>query len=468
MSKLTSINPYNGQIVFEKEKDTPEVVTQKLATINKNQAYWAELKVAERAVYLNKLSQIMKNKLDELARSVSLEMGMPITQAKQEVSKSISIIDHYSKEAQEILKPTVVTETGFSHSAIYYHPLGTVLHISPWNYPFYLALRPVIPALISGNTVILKMPSNTPLCAQKMEECILETGLDPYLQVVYISGGETSTLIADNSVSMVTLIGSTGAGSKVASLAGKHLKKTVMELGGSDPMIIMEGADIDKVVAGIVVSRLRNAGQSCNAAKRILVHKNHFQELSDKLANLVNQEIVGDPLDSETTTGPLADKKSQAEVLAQINDSVQAGAKILATIDNHNLQNPKYIENQNQACFVLPVVIHVTDPSVRVWKEEVFGPVLPIMTFESIEEAIELANDTEYGLGASIWCDSSQYTEVLDKIMPKIQAGNVYLNSPVRGNLLLPFGGVKKSGYGREFGEAGIKEFVNIKTVAVS
>jgi succinate-semialdehyde dehydrogenase / glutarate-semialdehyde dehydrogenase len=330
-----------------------------------------------------------------------------------------------------------------------------VLHIAPWNYPFYLALRPVVAAIMAGNCVLLKHASNCPQVSLALEQIFVSAGFPAgVFQSLLISSTQTEPIINDPRVVMVTLIGSDKAGSAVGKIAGSAIKKTVMELGGSDPMIVFADADIDKVVAAAAYSRLRNTGQSCNAAKRFIVHQDIYKEFCDKLKVEFAKEILGDPADKETTIGPIATEQSRKDLEYQVQQSIKMGAKVL--YGGGSVSGKGY--------FFEPSILTEVDIEMPVMCEEVFGPVAPIYSFNTVEEAVTVANKSPYGLGASIW---TKNIELGKSLIPQIEAGNVYLNQVVRGNPKLPFGGIKKTGFGREFGEHGLYEFVNIKSVVI-
>lgn len=303
--------------------------------------------------------------------------------------------------------------------------------------------------------VVLKHASNVPQCSLILHELFKEAGFpEGVFQSLLIGSGQVEAIIKDDRVVMATLIGSENAGSKIASQAGSVIKKTVMELGGSDPFIVLGDADIDKAVLAFVGSRYRNAGQSCNAAKRLLLDESIADEFTQKLLTELEKEVIGDQLDPKTSMGPLASEGSLKEITSQVEESVKMGAKVLVGGKRHG----------HKGYFYEPTVLGNVLKGMPVYDQEVFGPVAPIITFKTVEEAIEIANDSRLGLGACVW--TADY-DLAKKLIPMLEAGNVFINSAVRSDPNLPYGGIKKSGFGREFGEYGIKEFVNIKTVMV-
>jgi succinate-semialdehyde dehydrogenase/glutarate-semialdehyde dehydrogenase len=451
---IISRNPATEEILHTFEPITNEEVNDKLFIANHAFKSWKTTSIKERAAYMTKFADILREKKDYLATIMTSEMGTPLSQAKTEIEKCAYIADIFATETEKMLddeKAHVEAKEAY----ISFEPLGTLLHIAPWNYPFYLALRPVIPAIMAGNTVVLKHASNVPQVCVVLEELFIQAGFPAgVFQSMLISSSQVEHIINHPTIAVISLIGSEKAGSIVASQAGKALKKTIMELGGNDPMIILADADIDKVVAGAIQSRLRNCGQSCNASKRYIVHKAVVKEFVDKLKVEYEKQVIGDPFDENTDIGPLATESGLIEIEQQIQESIKLGAKIIT--GGKRAKKVGY--------FFEPTIITKVTREMPVFKQEVFGPVATVIEVASVEEAIDVANDSQYGLGASIW--TADY-ELAKTLIPQLEAGNVYVNSIVRGDPKMPFGGVKMSGYGREFGEYGIKEFVNIKSVVV-
>jgi succinate-semialdehyde dehydrogenase / glutarate-semialdehyde dehydrogenase len=451
---IISKNPATEEILKTFEPITDTQVSHKIELAEAAFLNWKTLSIPERGKFMTKLADIIRVKRDKLATIMSLEMGTPFSQAKTELEKCAYIADIFSTETEKMLQ-NEKADVAAKEAYISFEPLGTLLHVAPWNYPFYLALRPVIPALMAGNTVLLKHASAVPQVSIALQEIFDEAGFPAgVFQSLMISSSQVENIIQSPVVTVVTLIGSEKAGSIVASQAGLALKKTVMELGGNDPMIILADADIDATVQGAVQSRLRNCGQSCNASKRYVVHKDVVSEFVSKLKVEYEKQVIGDPFDDKTDIGPLATENSVKEIDEQIKTSVKLGAKLVS--GGKKFGKVGY--------FYEPTIISEVTSSMPVYKQEVFGPVATVITVSSVEEAVKVANDSEYGLGASIW--TADYN-LAKSLIPQIQAGNVYVNSIVRGDPKMPFGGIKKSGYGREFGEYGIKEFVNIKSIVI-
>jgi succinate-semialdehyde dehydrogenase / glutarate-semialdehyde dehydrogenase len=451
---IVSQNPATEEILKSYEPLSTQEIEDKLVLAKSAYNSWKTLSYSQRAKYMTNLCDELHAKKETWARLTSLEMGTPFSQAKTEIEKCALIAEIFANRTEEMLAPEKA-DVQAKDAYISFEPLGTLLHVAPWNYPFYLALRPLIPAIMAGNTVLLKHASNVPQVALAIQDIFDEAEFPKgVFQTMLIGASQVSQLIESKVVSVVTVIGSEKAGSAVASEAGKYLKKTILELGGNDPMIVLADANIDDVVAGAIQSRLRSCGQSCNASKRYVVHKDVMEKFVIKLKTEYEKQIIGDPFDKDTDMGPLATKGSLEEITSQLADAVDRGAIIIT--GGKRIGETGY--------FFEPTIITGVTSDMRVYNEEVFGPVATVIEVASVEEAVKLANDSEYGLGASIW--TADY-DLAIRLIPKIEAGNVYVNSIVRGDPKMPFGGIKKSGYGREFGEYGIKEFVNIKSVVV-
>jgi succinate-semialdehyde dehydrogenase / glutarate-semialdehyde dehydrogenase len=458
MSNLiqTSINPYNRQNVFQTENYDEETIDQIINQARKSFKYWSKLSIENRLKELSGFKNLLEKNLNDLAETITLEIGCPISQTKSEVAKAISIFDYYEKNAEKYLQDQLVNEDDKVKNYIKYEPLGLHFHVSPYNYPLYLALRPVIPALIAGNAVIIKTPSNTPLLATKLIEIIKNSGLtEGVLSIVLMSGTEVNRIVEDDRVDIVSIIGSEKAGQSVASLAGKNIKKSILELGGSDPFIVFEDSDLEKAVEGAIFSRTRNAGQSCNAAKRFIVQNSIKDKFISKLQEKFNDFVYGNPLDEDVNYSPMATESGLHNALYQIAKSVSKGANLIT--GGEQMPECGYM--------LAPTILDNVSEDMDVFFEETFAPIFAITGFETTEQAIKIANDSKYGLGASVWTNN---LGVVNELVNNLEVGNVFVNSIVRGNINMPYGGIKKSGYGRELGEFGIKEFVNIKTVSIA
>jgi succinate-semialdehyde dehydrogenase / glutarate-semialdehyde dehydrogenase len=451
-----STNPFNNEENAVIQCQSHEEVNTILQKSKKAKLTWGVMPLEKRLQYMEQFKKAIENNADQLAKIIALEIGCPIVQTIQEVTKSAAILDYYIKNGAEYIGDEIVVDNDKELKKIVYSPAGTLLHIAPYNYPLYLALRPIIPSLLVGNTNILKTSSQTPLIGEAIMKLAAEANLpEGVLQVIFVKGGDCEWIIEDDSINVVCLIGSEKAGAQVAQFAGKCLKKTLMELGGSDPMIVFKDADITTVIDGVMASRLRNAGQSCNAAKRYIVHNSILDKFTDLLVDRLKTLVPGDPTDKSTTIGPLANQAGLETALLQIKNSVSQGAKLVYGGTEH----------KEYGCFMLPAVLRDVNVTMPVMAEEVFAPVLPVIGFDTIDEAITIANTSEYGLGASVW---TQDKPSIDTMINDLETGNVAVNGIVRGDPMLPFGGVKKSGYGREFGKVGVHELANIKSVHVT
>lgn len=450
-----SINPYTLKENYSHPTDSPSIVKQKIISSKLAYTLWSKETIESRALKLKSFRELVNENKEELAELITKEIGCPITQTIAEVTKSIDVIDYYLEHSESYLKDEIILDDNKTTKLIRYDPYGTMLHISPYNYPLYLAIRPIIPSLLAGNSVLLKTPSQTPLLALRIEELIAGSNLPKDIfQILYIAGADTEVVIEDENIDIVTLIGSEKAGSNVAMTAGKNLKKSLLELGGSDPMLVFQDADLGKVTAGIIQSRIRNAGQSCNAIKRVLVHSSIKDELTSLIKTSLSNLVIGNPIDKDTNFGPMANSQGMHTAQDQIQDALTKGAKLIYGgnfLPSHGLT-------------LEPTLLTDITSDMLVFTEEVFAPVIPIIEFNDLDEAIMLANNSKYGLGASVWTSDK---DTINSCISRLETGNVAVNSIVRGDPMLPYGGIKKSGYGREFGKVGIQELCNIKSVVI-
>ncbi len=410
---------------------------------------WRDTPFAKRAAGLEKAADLLEERQESLARLMAQEMGKPITQGKAEAAKCATACRHYAAHGERMLAP-VERES----ATLIYQPLGPVLAIMPWNFPLWQVFRFAAPALMAGNTILLKHASNVPGCAREIVKLIAEAfGREDLLQAVFISAEETTALIGDPRVRAVTFTGSTEAGRKVASAAGQHLKKSVLELGGSDPYIVLEDADLAEAAKVCAAARMVNAGQSCIAAKRFLVVEEIYERFLDALAKELAEHVPGDPFDAACKLGPMARVDLRDEIHRQVEDSIAAGARLIlgGTI-------PELLDGPYYPATLLADVA----PGMRVFNEETFGPVAAVVPVHDEFEAIDLANLTPFGLGGAVFSkDPAKARQVAERI----DTGTVAINGQVVSDPRFPFGGVKDSGWGRELGEEGIREFVNLKTL---
>jgi len=414
--------------------------------------HWQSKKLKERLIFLPNIATLLLENKEEYASIITSEMHKPITQALAEVEKCALLCNYYYENAENFLA-TKSIKTNASESYVVYEPLGVILGIMPWNFPFWQVFRFAVPTLIAGNTVVVKHASNVPKCAELIESIFNAAGFPKgCYQNLPIPSNKVSDIIANPIIKAVSLTGSEQAGVAVATEAGKHLKKCVLELGGNNAFIILEDANLDKAVATAVNARMQNAGQSCIAAKRFLVHETILDAFIEKFKIAIKNLKTGNSLDKETQISSLARVDLAEELEQQVQKSIQMGAQIITG-------------GKRDGAFFEPTILTDVTPIMPVFKEETFGPVAAITTFKTIDEAIELSNQSEFGLGVSL------FTQDVDFIKTKISAfneGAVFINEMVKSDPRLPFGGIKKSGYGRELAEEGLKEFVNVKTVVIN
>ncbi len=451
LMKLRSINPFTGEVTAEFDPLPDEACREAVFRGKEAFGQWRKLDVSDRVKPVAKLASIFRQNKEEYARIIAVEMGKPIRHGISEIEKCARLCDYYHQNAEAFLRDEVV-ETEAVKSYVVFDPLGVILGIMPWNFPFWQVVRWAVPTLAAGNVCMLKHASNVPLTALRVEKIFREAGFPEHVfQTLLIGPQSAERLIAQDLIKGVSLTGSVAAGLKVSSIAGKYLKKVVLELGGSDPFMVFEDADLEKAARVAVRSRMGNAGQSCIAAKRMIVMESVADAFRDKFIDVLNGLRIGDPMDEATDLGPVAKLEFVEDLQKQLDDAVKKGARVY--------RGPK---PPNQGFFFQPAVLTDLTEDMLVVKEEVFGPIAPVIKAGSEEEMIRIANETEFGLGAAIWTGDISKAERLAR---EIDAGFVAINGIVKSDPRLPFGGVKKSGIGRELSHYGLKEFVNIKTV---
>jgi succinate-semialdehyde dehydrogenase / glutarate-semialdehyde dehydrogenase len=397
-------------------------------------------------------AEILEKEKRELGELMTIEMGKPFSAAIAEAEKCASACRYYAANAERFLADQPVQTDG-GESWVAFQPTGAVLAIMPWNFPFWQVFRFAAPALMAGNVGLLKHSSNVPQCALAIEEIFRRAGFEEgVFQTLLIGSDAVEKIISDPRIAAVTLTGSEGAGRSVAATAGKHLKKSVVELGGSDPFVVMPSADLDAAVSTAVTARMINNGQSCIAAKRFIVHADIYDRFLERFVAGVQSVRIGDPMDDKTQLGPLATGAIRDELHAQVESSVSKGAKLLT--------GAKLLDRKG--FFYAPTVLADIPPDASAAQDELFGPVASVFRAKSLDEVISLANGTKFGLGASAWTRDQTERE---RFINEIESGLLFINGMVASDPRLPFGGVKSSGFGRELGEFGIREFVNIKTV---
>ncbi|EMA28329.1 NAD-dependent succinate-semialdehyde dehydrogenase [Haloarcula japonica] len=450
---MEAVNPATGERLDVYDPDDDEAVERKLDRATSTFEDWREVPLREREQLLVNAGEVLRENKQRYAELMTREMGKPITQAVAEVEKCAWACDHYAEYAHKYLSEEHHPSPPGTEVKTVHDPLGPVLAVMPWNYPFWQVIRFAAPYLTAGNVGLLKHASNVPGCALALEEVFAEAGYpDGAFQTLLVGSSDVDGILADDRVRAATLTGSGPAGRAVAETAGKHLKKTVLELGGSDPFIVLDDADLDAAIETGVQARTLNGGQSCIAAKRFIVHTDVYEEYVDRLVAAFEDLTVGDPMSDETDVGPQADPDLMAELHDQVQASVNAGATVLT--GGEPLDRP--------GAFYPPTVLTDVPSGCPADTEETFGPVATVYEVADAEEAIEVANDTRFGLGASLWTADRERGQRLAR---DISAGCVYINEMTKSDPRVPFGGIKDAGYGRELSEMGIKEFVNKKTV---
>lgn len=450
---IATINPATGETIKTFEPLTDAEIEAKLAAAEAAYKKYRYLPFEQKAQWLNAAADILEQRKAEFAKIMTLEMGKTFKSAVAEAEKCALVCRYYAEKAPEFLA-NVPAQTDASESFVAYHPLGIILAVMPWNFPFWQVLRFAAPALMAGNVGILKHASNVPQCALAIEEIFQQAGFpEGTFQTLLIGASQVAKIVEDDRVQAATLTGSEYAGASLAANCGKQIKKTVLELGGSDPFIVLESADLEAAVTTAVTARMINNGQSCIAAKRFLVAEAIADEFEQRMAEKIKALRVGDPMDPETDIGPLA----TPSILQELDDLVQAcvskGARIVAG-------GARLADRSGN--FYAPTLLTDFPPGSPAHTEEFFGPVALLFRVKGIDEAIELANSTCFGLGASAWTTDAGER---DRFIKELEAGAVFINGLVKSDPRLPFGGIKRSGYGRELSIQGIHEFVNVKTV---
>ncbi|MDP9266440.1 MAG: NAD-dependent succinate-semialdehyde dehydrogenase [Chloroflexota bacterium] len=453
-SRITSVNPATEDVLAEFEAYSDELVDEAVAQADRAFRQWRVRPVAERAGPMRELAKQLRREADRYARLITLEMGKPIAEAKAEIEKCAQGADYYAENAERFLADEPV-KTNAHRSLVSFQPLGVVLAVMPWNYPFWQVVRFAAPALMAGNGAVLKHASNVPQCALAIEEAFAVAGFPAGLfRSVLVPGAAVERLVHDARIRAVTLTGSSDTGSRIASLAGAALKKSVLELGGSDPFIVLPDADVELAASTAAKARNQNTGQSCIAAKRFLVAEAVADDFTDRFADAVRALKVGDPLDESTQIGPLARGDLRDALERQVRESVRVGARIV--VGGRRVQGRGF--------FWEPTVLTEVTEDMPVIREETFGPVAAVLRVKDADDALRVANDSAYGLGASVWTRDVTLGQALAK---RIESGSVFINGMVASDPRLPFGGTKRSGYGRELSSFGIREFTNVQTIWV-
>ena len=451
---MKSINPYDNSVITDHKEHTPEEVKDIIDSVDETWKQWRDTSFAERAKLMMKASEVLLAEKDECAALITKEMGKILSESEAEVEKCALGCRYYAENAEKMLQDEIV-ETDFDKSFISFEPIGVVLVVMPWNFPFWQVWRFVAPGLMAGNAGVLKHASNVMGCAKKIEEVIQKAGFPENLfRSLIIPSGSVDAAIKHPAIKAVTLTGSEGAGSKVAETAGRELKKSVLELGGSDPFVVLEDADLEGSIRTAVNARNFNCGQVCISAKRFIVVESVAAEFEKTFKEITETLKIGDPFDPDTKVGPMARPDLVDDIHAQVMKSVDMGARLIA--GGNRLEGP--------GNFYAPTVLADVKKGMPAYDEETFGPVAALITVKNEAEAIAVANDSPFGLGASVWTKDQERGI---RVARRIESGMVFVNEMVMSLPKMPFGGVKRSGYGRELADYGIKEFVNIKSICV-
>jgi succinate-semialdehyde dehydrogenase/glutarate-semialdehyde dehydrogenase len=449
---ITSLNPATDETLAGFEPHGGAEIEQRLEQANQAQAGWARMPVAERMAVLRQVAAVLRARKHELGRTITLEMGKPLAEAVGEVEKCAWNFEFYADSAPGFLQDQVVA-SGATDSRIVFDPLGLVLAVMPWNYPLWQVMRAAAPVLAGGNGLVLKHASNVPQCALAIEQVFAEAGVPTGLcPTLLVGAAAVPALIADRRIAAVTFTGSTPAGRSIAAAAGQALKKQVLELGGSDPFIVLADADVATAATVGVKARFQNTGQSCIAAKRFIVEERVADAFVEAFVEATRRLVVGDPLQATSTQGSMARRNLRDELQIQIQAAVHEGARLLT--GGNPIAGP--------GAFHEPTVFDHVTPDMTVAREETFGPAAAILRVPNVDEAVRVANGTPFGLGAAVWTGDAERARQLTR---ELQAGAVFVNGMVASDPRLPFGGSKESGYGRELGAHGLQEFTNVKTV---
>jgi succinate-semialdehyde dehydrogenase/glutarate-semialdehyde dehydrogenase len=452
--KIKSVNPYTEEVNWAYDSLSFGECESKIEDSRAAFSGWSSLPAEERTKYFSRAGEVLRRNTEIYAEIITKEMGKPIRQSRSEIEKCAWLCDYYAENAAEFLKDELV-DTGAEKSYVTFEPLGVILGIMPWNFPFWQVFRFAVPAMCAGNVCVLKHASNVPRSALEVEKVFLEAGFpENVFSTLLIDSRTAMDIIDEEMVDGVSLTGSIIAGSEIGELAGRLIIPLVLELGGSDPFIVLEDADIERAAQIAVKSRFLNTGQSCIAAKRFIVVEDVVVDFIEAFELEIQELKIGDPMDEETDIGPVAKKEFIDSLERVLKDAKKKGG------DYH-----VYGEEYKKGFFFMPTLIPAASTDMKVCNVEVFGPIAPVITVKDEDEAVKIANSTEFGLGAEIW---SGNLERAQKLAKRIKSGFIAINGMVISDPRLPFGGVKKSGIGRELSNYGLKEFVNIKTIVVN
>ena len=452
---IESINPATGAVLRRIEPQTDEAVRQKIALASDAFRIYKAIPLDHRALWMRKLASLLEYETEELATLITLEMGKPLTAARQEIRKCASACRYYADHAARILASESIP-TDSNHSYVRWDPLGVVLAVMPWNFPFWQVFRFLAPALMAGNVGLLKHASNVPQCAVAIESLVRRAGFPRgTFQALLIEVKQVEGVLGDERIAAVTVTGSEAAGRAIAAQAGWLIKKSVLELGGSDPFIVMPSADLDLALETAVRARCVNSGQSCIAAKRFIVANEIYDVFESRLVAAMQGVRIGDPMQEDTQIGPLATRQVLTDLERQVKTARAAGARVLTGAERISTAGN----------YFRPGILVDVPRSCSVYREELFGPVAMLFRVNDLSQAIQLANDTPFGLAASAWTHDPLEQQ---RLVTELECGAVFLNAMVASDPRLPFGGIKRSGYGRELSAAGMREFMNAKTVVIA
>ncbi len=452
---ISSVSPTDGRLIAEYAQTSPEEVERHIDAAAKLQVEWEQVSVADRAVPMLALADLLERDREKLAVLMADEMGKPLAQGRSEVDKCAWVCRHYAEEAERILADLPI-EAGRTKSYVAYRPLGVVLAVMPWNFPFWQVFRFLAPALMAGNAGLLKHASNVTGCALAIDELVVEAGFpDGLFRTLVIPSSRVDTVLEHPKVVAATLTGSDPAGRAVASKAGSLLKKTVLELGGSDPYLVLADADLELAAQTCASSRLINGGQSCIAAKRFIVEAPVYDEFVELMAARLEEAVMGDPHDPASTLGPMARVDLRDELHEQVVRTREAGGRVVTG----------GLLPDGPGAFYPPTLVADVAPGMAIYREETFGPVAAVIRAADLDDAVSIANDSDFGLGAAVFTSDLERGEQIAR--DRLQAGACFVNALVASDPRLPFGGIKMSGYGRELADFGMREFLNIKTVVV-
>lgn len=452
---IATVNPVNGSVIKTFNELSRSEVKAALGVADHAYRTWKTTTFEERGALFVRLAEVLRSDAKRLAELITVEMGKPINQSFSEIEKCAWVCEYYAEHAEAGLAQEMVKTDG-NKSYVRYEPLGVLLAVMPWNFPFWQVLRWAAPSLMAGNVGVLKHASNVPQCALAIEECFEKAGFEVgVFQTLLIGSEAVEEVLRNDLVKGVALTGSERAGGIVAGVAGNEIKPSVMELGGSDPMIILDDADLARSCEIGTASRMLSGGQCCISAKRFIVLEHIAADFLTELQTSFERLVVGDPMDEKTDVGPLASKQILDDIQKQVASSVASGAKLVC--GGHPIGGDGF--------FYEPTILTNITPEMSVYHEETFGPVATVIVVKNITEAIAVANDTRFGLGASVWTEDISKAE---EIAMQLEAGAVFINGMVKSDPRLPFGGIKKSGYGRELGVWGLRSFVNVKSVWIA